>query len=593
MAGGPQAAVAGDDGGGDSSPGCAGVAGAYPAPETPSSVSGVKAPLAPATGGGVHPEGTGTVPFTPIPSPAPEAGWSAPTGVSPPPAPTFAPPAGSGPAPTVRRAWAAVIAATATLVLLGGVLPVFSGAPQKIIDSGQGVVYIAGICLLLTVLAVDVLVGSEVALAAAAGVGTMVMSIAGIVAAVSFEVRHLAHPSVGAVFLIVAALPAIALLGGAVTWLGRRHSRPVHPALAAAAAGGGAVSVVGLLIPPLPHESLHAYLLTGSAVINVALLLPVFLTAGCAVATAALRTAAAVALSVGSAAGLLAIWGANEIVRAQNGQGPVSFLNGEWVAVAIGLVVSLAAGVWALAATAPAPAGARGPLLHRSGVAPLLAAAAAVVIVPLAVGHHASSSSGSPLAYSTGGTSVSGGYDSSGSSTYGSPGGYTGAGGSYDTTPSTDYPPPQTTPDTSSPSTDYVPPNTNPPSTALDTQTAELQAWPYDPTRCGPQPQDQGQPWSASHTYQVTATIHLWSGPTTSSVPLDTIVVSDNGPGGAGCASGDDPTVTVICTVQGQTITGPFGSDDLWDQVSWKGQTGYLTDEWVDTKWDASSLPSC
>jgi len=136
------------------------------------------------------------------------------------------------------------------------------------------------------------------------------------------------------------------------------------------------------------------------------------------------------------------------------------------------------------------------------------------------------------------------------------------------------------------------------PTTARDSFTTEFQTnWVNDPGKCGPDPTDQSQPYSPTRTYQVTATIHLWSAPNLSSTELALIPVTSNGPGGIGCTSGSDPEVSVICKTQGDTITGPFSSDPIWERVTWNGMTGYVPDEWVDTKWDSSptnsNIPDC
>jgi hypothetical protein len=396
---------------------------------------------------------------TPAPPASGDVQWAAPRYGVPPADPV---PAGPGllPSPGGHRTWAAAVTAVLLLVLLGGVLPAFSESSAKIIDSGSGALYTAGICLLLAVLTVDVLIGSEVALAIAAGVGTMVVSVAAIVGAVTFELRSVLHPSAGAVFLLLAALPTIAVIGAGVARTGRRHSRMVHPAVAAAVAVGAAISAVGLIIPPVPHESIGSYLFGSHlSVLGFGLLLPVILTVGCGALTAVARTAASVAVTVGSAAGLLVVWGADEVTRSQSGQSVVAFLDGAWLVVLVGLVVALAAGVWALAAPAPGPLAAKGTLLRRVGVAPLLAAATAVVIVPVAVSHHSAPASTSPysIAYaSPDSTSTAGGYNGNSS------GSYSGTGGSYDTTPPTSYTSPDTSADTSPPDSTYTPSPTSP-----------------------------------------------------------------------------------------------------------------------------------
>jgi hypothetical protein len=42
--------------------------------------------------------------------------------------------------------------------------------------------------------------------------------------------------------------------------------------------------------------------------------------------------------------------------------------------------------------------------------------------------------------------------------------------------------------------------------------------------------------------------------------------------------------VGVECKSIGETIVGPWGSDSTWDRVTFNGITGYLTDEWIDTR---------
>jgi hypothetical protein len=144
---------------------------------------------------------------------------------------------------------------------------------------------------------------------------------------------------------------------------------------------------------------------------------------------------------------------------------------------------------------------------------------------------------------------------------------------------------------TTAPTTTTPAPTTSP---TTPTRTAELQTgWTVDPNKCGPVPGDRSQPFSPSRVYQVTASIHVWSGPTTSSNALATITSTVYGPGGIGCPSPSDPTVGVACKVQGQTITGPFGADAVWERISWQSQSGYVPDEWVNTQWDVDTLPGC
>jgi hypothetical protein len=91
----------------------------------------------------------------------------------------------------------------------------------------------------------------------------------------------------------------------------------------------------------------------------------------------------------------------------------------------------------------------------------------------------------------------------------------------------------------------------------------------------------------------VTATIHVWSQPTTSSNELAEIAVSSYGPGGIGCPTSTDPLIEVSCVTTGQPITGPFGTDSYWEQATWNGVSGYVPDEWVNTQSDEQILPAC
>lgn len=126
------------------------------------------------------------------------------------------------------------------------------------------------------------------------------------------------------------------------------------------------------------------------------------------------------------------------------------------------------------------------------------------------------------------------------------------------------------------------------------TPTELLSGFSYEPLKCISAPaQPQPYPHSSTATYEVTATIGLWTSSTTSSTLIGTIPVSSYGPGGIGCPDGSGPYVKVICKRTGQTISGPFGSDPIWLKVTIGGNTGFVTDQWVDTRWDVGSLPAC
>lgn len=55
----------------------------------------------------------------------------------------------------------------------------------------------------------------------------------------------------------------------------------------------------------------------------------------------------------------------------------------------------------------------------------------------------------------------------------------------------------------------------------------------------------------------------------------------------------DGATLSIGCTTRGETVTGPFGPTNLWDYVSYNGQTGYVSDGWVNTGTNDPVAPSC
>ena len=120
-----------------------------------------------------------------------------------------------------------------------------------------------------------------------------------------------------------------------------------------------------------------------------------------------------------------------------------------------------------------------------------------------------------------------------------------------------------------------------------------MHSWPNDLQKCGPSPAPQSTPFSPNGQYYVTATIHVWSAPSISSTPLGVITVNQYGTGGIGCPTDAQPVVTVNCKTTGDAITGPFGTDDTWEQIPWSGSTGFVPDEWVNTQWDVNNFATC
>jgi Bacterial SH3 domain/zinc-ribbon domain len=83
-------------------------------------------------------------------------------------------------------------------------------------------------------------------------------------------------------------------------------------------------------------------------------------------------------------------------------------------------------------------------------------------------------------------------------------------------------------------------------------------------------------------SYAATTDLIIRSGPSTGNAALATIPYGTY--------------VIVQCTSPGETINGPYGADAHWDRVSYGGATGFVSDEYVDTKSDIdnpSIIPPC
>ncbi|WP_133847728.1 hypothetical protein [Labedaea rhizosphaerae] len=71
------------------------------------------------------------------------------------------------------------------------------------------------------------------------------------------------------------------------------------------------------------------------------------------------------------------------------------------------------------------------------------------------------------------------------------------------------------------------------------------------------------------------ASVNVHSGPYTSSSVTGSVA---NG-----------ATVTITCQTHGDTVTGKYGTSDIWDKIS----TGYITDTYVYTGSDGTVAPAC
>jgi len=68
------------------------------------------------------------------------------------------------------------------------------------------------------------------------------------------------------------------------------------------------------------------------------------------------------------------------------------------------------------------------------------------------------------------------------------------------------------------------------------------------------------------------------------------------GPNGSTALIGCIPHNTVIniqCTAKGNAVTGPYGTETIWDRTTYNGTTGYVADAWVYTGTNSAVAPAC
>jgi len=83
--------------------------------------------------------------------------------------------------------------------------------------------------------------------------------------------------------------------------------------------------------------------------------------------------------------------------------------------------------------------------------------------------------------------------------------------------------------------------------------------------------------------------------------PTGTILISPclnfrAGPGGSTSLIGCIPqhtTIVIQCTAQGNAVTGPYGTETVWDRTSYDGLEGFVSDAWVFTGSNSAVAPAC
>ena len=52
-------------------------------------------------------------------------------------------------------------------------------------------------------------------------------------------------------------------------------------------------------------------------------------------------------------------------------------------------------------------------------------------------------------------------------------------------------------------------------------------------------------------------------------------------------------TLTIECTLNSYSVSGPYGSSNVWDRVTWQGRQVFVTDAWVYTGTSSAVAPAC
>jgi hypothetical protein len=119
-----------------------------------------------------------------------------------------------------------------------------------------------------------------------------------------------------------------------------------------------------------------------------------------------------------------------------------------------------------------------------------------------------------------------------------------------------------------------VRPTTSPTSVSKPSHPATTSAQPQSPPAAVPGP--------SGRLYAITHDVVMQDGPSQASNALGFVAAGT--------------LVGVECKVRGEIINGPWGADPNWDQITVNGVTGFVTDEWVNTKQDESDptkVPLC
>ena len=123
-------------------------------------------------------------------------------------------------------------------------------------------------------------------------------------------------------------------------------------------------------------------------------------------------------------------------------------------------------------------------------------------------------------------------------------------------------------------------------------------------TTTSPPPAPAPTTSSTTTTVTSTTTVSATTSSTTTAPPSYRMGIASaqpclnfhSGVGGAAPLIGCIPygtAIPIMCTAQGNAVTGPWGTESVWDYTNWSGQDGWVSDAWVYTGVEGAVAPAC
>lgn len=332
------------------------------------------------------------------------------------------------PAAVSMRQWWWAPALLGALILVGGFLPFWSISSKHIASDATGVGVVLGFAGIAMLAAIDTARGNDAGLSAAAGFAVMFSAIVGVILVVLFEVNDalstlststskLSLGAGGWCWVLAAIVGLVLVVPGCKAIASTAARGRINDGLAFLIGIAGVVLLVGLCISPIHGMSLKDHLFGSSlAGINVAVGVLLGTTAIVAVLVVIRGTTGAVMAALGVGGYWLIDWAFSSAGFGSSGASFVSFLNGQFAVVTIGLFSFVGLSVFALLQASASDATKRQfnpsdapqrSLPQRAPLTAIVGLLAGLVLLISGLAHHSKSTA--DYAYATFGSGVSGG----------------------------------------------------------------------------------------------------------------------------------------------------------------------------------------